>query len=608
LFDAVATLAYPLPPVGDDLVILTNGGGAGVLATDALMEAGGRLTALSPGTLARLDTILPPTWSRGNPVDIIGDAPPKRYADAMEIVLSAPETSAVLVINCPTAIASSVDTAAAVAGVATRNKKTVLANWLGAQSASTARAHFHAAHVPAYDTPDEAVRGFMHLARYRKGQQVIAEVPPTVATDFTPDETGARAIIAAALGRGETWLNAIDAARVLACYRIPIARAVLAASPAEARQAAESFGTPVAVKIASPDILHKSDAGGVVLGLQSPEAVEAAAARMQQRITQSFPAARIEGFLVQEMIQRPGAYELIAGASVDTQFGPVILFGQGGTAAEIIADRALALPPLNLALAEELIGQTRVAKQLRGYRDRPPTSIGEIAATLVKLSQLVCDLDEVIELDLNPLLADASGVIAVDARIRVQAAQQEKGARLAIRPYPRELEREVSSPSGEPMILRPIRPDDAPALAEMVRALTPEDARLRFFTPVKSLDASALARFTQIDYDREMAFVLYGDEAPRRLLGVARLAADPDNVKAEFALVVRSDCHRRGFGGLLLRSLIDYARTRGLSFLIGDILAENRAMIALCTQLGFRFEGTESSDVVRATLPLLAAA
>src|ERR1051326_3923362 len=245
LFDAVATLAYPLAAVRDDLVILTNGGGAGVLATDALMEAGGHLTALSPGTLARLDAGLPPTWSRASPVDIIGDAPPKRYADAMEILLSAPETSAVLVINCPTAIASSVDAAAAIAAVAARNKKTVLANWLGAQSVGAARAHFHPAHVPAYDTPDEAIRGFMHLAHYRKGQQVIAEVPPTVATDFTPDEAGARTIIAAALQRGETWLNAIDAARVLGCYRIPVARAVLVASPADARRAAESFGTLV---------------------------------------------------------------------------------------------------------------------------------------------------------------------------------------------------------------------------------------------------------------------------------------------------------------------------------------------------------------------------
>jgi len=340
-----------------------------------------------------------------------------------------------------------------------------------------------------------------------------------------------------------------------------------------------------------------------VLGLESPDAVEAAATRMQQRIAQSLPAARIEGFLIQEMIQRPGAYELITGASVDTQFGPVILFGQGGTAAEIIADRALALPPLNLTLAEELIGQTRVAKQLKGYRDRPPAAMGEIAATLVKLSQLVCDLDEVIELDLNPLLADASGVIAVDARIRIQRAQQEKGARLAIRPYPRELERKFAAQSGEPMTLRPIRPDDARALAEMVAALTPEDARLPFFTPVKGLDSNALARFAQIDYDREMAFVLYGDNAPGRLLGVARLAADPDNVRAEFAVVVRSDCHRRGFGRLLMGTLIGYAGARGLSCLMGDILAANRAMIALCAELGFRLENTESGDAVRATLP-----
>jgi acetyltransferase len=603
LFDAVATLAYPLPPVRGDLVILTNGGGAGVLATDALSDAGGQLTSLSATTLAQLDAVLPRTWSRGNPVDIIGDAPPQRYADALKILLSAPETNAILVINCPTAIASSVDAAAAVANTAKGGQKTVLANWLGAQSAAEARAQFHAAHVPDYDTPNEAVSGFMHLVRYRKGQKVIAEVPPTLATEFTADEKTARAIITAALARGESWLSPLDATRVLGCYQIPIARAALAASPVETRSIARQFGTAVAVKIVSPDILHKSDAGGVALGLETPDLVEAAAVRMQQHVVQAMPDARIEGFLVQEMIRRPSAYELILGASVDAQFGPVILFGQGGTAAEIIADRALALPPLNFALARELIEETRIARQLKGYRDRPPAAMDDIALTLVKLSQLICDLDEVVELDLNPLLADSTGVIAVDARIRVQKPQGSRGARLAIRPYPRELERQVSLPDSGPMALRPIRPGDAPALATLIGALSPEDARLRFFTPVRSLEAGALARFTQIDYDREMAFVLYPADAPDHLIGVVRMASDPDNVNAEFAIVVRSDCHRRGFGRLLMNNLIGYARTRGLSCLFGDILAENKPMLALCAQLGFRLE-SKALDVVRAALSL----
>jgi acetyltransferase len=304
------------------------------------------------------------------------------------------------------------------------------------------------------------------------------------------------------------------------------------------------------------------------------------------------------------MIRRPGAYELIAGMTVDNQFGPVILFGHGGTAAEIIADRALALPPLNLRLAHELIAQTRIFRQLQGYRDRPRAAIEVIALTLVKLSQLVCDLDEVVEIDLNPLLVDAESVIAVDARIRLERRGAARGNRLVIRPYPKELElREHLSLIGN-VRLRPIRPEDAPLLAKLIADLTPEDARFRFFTPLRSVDPTTLARFTQIDYDREMAFVSYAEGVPDCLLAVARLAADPDNIRAEFAIVVRSDRHRRGLGRHSLAHLIAYARTRGISELFGDVLVENQAMRALCAQLGFIVCATESPDVLRATLRL----
>jgi acetyltransferase len=397
-------------------------------------------------------------------------------------------------------------------------------------------------------------------------------------------------------------LNAVDVQSILKCYGTPAPGAALALNAQDATRVAGEFGAPVALKIHSPDIMHKSDVGGVALDLKDAAAVQNAAGKMLARIAAAVPSARLEGFLVQEMVVRPGAYELIAGMTVDRQFGPVILFGHGGIATEIIADRALALPPLNLRLAQDLMAQTRIFHQLLGYRDRPRAALEEIALTLVKLSQLVCDLEEVVELDLNPLLADAQGVIAVDARIRVARREAANANRLAIRPYPKELERREHLVTIGAVRLRAIRPEDAPALARLAGDLTPEDARMRFFTPMRSLGAAALARLTQIDYDREMAFIAYAEEVPDRLLGVARLAADPDNIRAEFALVVRSDSHRRGLGRLLLSRLIAYAQGRGISELFGDVLAENQAMLGLCTKLGFAAAETQSADVLRVTL------
>ena len=604
IFDAVETLAYPMTCLGDEIIILTNGGGAGVMAADAIIDNGGKLSNLSAATVARLDAVLPATWSHGNPVDIIGDATPKRYADALGVLLSAPETSAVLVINCPTGIASSNDAAEAVIGVTKGKSQAVLTNWLGGGKAEPARALFAAAGLPSYETPAEAGRGFKYLIERHKRQKTIMEVPARSDAHSTADETTAIGIINAGIAKSETWLAPDDVRRVLECYGIPVVRSRFAATPAEAANASEKITLPVALKIVSPDIQHKSDFGGVALDLQSPEAVRSAAEAMLSRIAASAPRARISGFTVQEMIRRPKAYELIAGMTLDRQFGPVVLFGQGGTAVEIIADRALALPPLNVTLARELMQQTRIHRQLQGYRDHPPAALDEIARVLVQVSQLACDIDEIAELDLNPLIADSDGAIVVDARIRIDPnPQQPRGSRLVIRPYPKELERAENIASLGNLLVRPIRPEDAPLLARLVEELTPEDARLRFFTPLRSLDSDSLARFTQIDYDREMAFVLHKSESAQPFLGVVRLAADPDNFSAEFAIVVRSEFHRRGIGRLLMTRLIEYARSRGISELTGDVLAENRAMLALCSELGFNLTPA-GTNLVQAVLRL----
>jgi acetyltransferase len=385
-------------------------------------------------------------------------------------------------------------------------------------------------------------------------------------------------------------------------------RLKLVANAAEAVTVAGEFAAPVALKIASPDILHKSDVGGVALNLENADMVRHAAEAMTQRLRAVAPAARLLGFVVQEMIRKPRAHELIVGMAVDRQFGPFLLFGQGGTAVEVINDKALALPPLNLSLARELMSQTRVFRQLQGYRDRPPANLDEIAMTLVRLSQLVADLDEVAEIDINPLLVDEKGAIALDARVRVDAGHPPvRGGRLAIMPYPHELERAVSVSGFESATLRPIRPEDATALADLLGHVTPEDARLRFFVPLRRLEPWQLARMTQIDYDREMAFVLMGRTGASAdlLLGIVHLAADPDNERAEFAVLVRSDLRRRGIGRLLMTWLIDYARSRGLAEIFGRFLRENMAMLGLCDTLGLRREPSrDESEVVLTSLRL----
>ncbi|MBI1774009.1 MAG: bifunctional acetate--CoA ligase family protein/GNAT family N-acetyltransferase [Proteobacteria bacterium] len=606
VFDAVGTLAAPLTITGEDLAILTNGGGVGVLATDALVDLGGRLAELKPETLALLDKALPRTWSRGNPVDIVGDAPGERYRDALSILLDAPEVDAVLVLNCPTAIASGSDAARAVVEVAQAKRRPVLTSWLGSSAAEASRRLFVGAGLPSYDTPDEAIRGFMHLVRHRRAQEILLEVPPSSTPEVAPDLERARKIIAAALAADRSWLCDSDVRQILGCYCIPTVRSAVVASPAEAAERAGQFGGRIVLKILSPDIAHKSDVGGVVLDLAGPDAVRRAADAMQARIAGAMPKARLDGFVVQEMIRRPLAYELILGMAVDAQFGPFILFGHGGTAVEVIADKALALPPLNLALARELVSRTRIFRQLQGFRDRPPADLEAIARSLVQLSQLICDLDEVVELDINPLLADADGVLALDARIRVakSAPDGRRGERLAIRPYPKELERAETIPGVGPVLFRPVRPEDAAAFVRLFEKLDPEDVRLRFFAPLRELSHRQLSRLTQIDYDREMAFVLeaQGASGPSEVLGVTRLMSDPDNQRAEFAVTVRSDLKGKGIGTELMRRLIDYARRRQTGEIYGDILSDNDMMLALCRDLGFALSPLpDSPGVLRAS-------
>lgn len=607
LFEAVETLSSRperRPLRGDRLAILTNGGGAGVLATDFLEDEGGVLAPLTEETRTALDALLPATWSHGNPVDIIGDAPGARYEEAMAALLADKTADAVLAFNCPTAVADSVEAAEAVVRAVKKSPKPAFTAWLGDGSTHKARALFRREHIPTFETPQNGVRGFMHVVHYQRNQQMLMEIPESQAGQPEPDIDAARAEIDRALGEGREWLTEPEAKKVVGAYGIPVVETRVAASPEEAAAIAEELSFPVALKILSPDITHKTDVGGVALGLDNRAAVKAAAEEMASRVGALRPNAPVAGFTVQPMAARPGAYELILGLVDDEIFGPVILFGQGGTAVEVVNDKAMALPPLNMSLAHNLMRRTRIFRLLQGYRDRPGANLEAVAGAIVTLGELAADLPEIVELDINPIWADADGVLALDARIRVAPAKGPPGSRFAIRPYPKELEGKVTDRDGRVYPVRPIRPEDAALMDRALAATAPEDIRLRFLSPLKSLPRQLAARLTQIDYEREMALVAFDPETGEAV-GTVRLSEDPDRERAEYAVIVRTDYHGRGIGYALMTTLGEYARKRGIGEIYGLVLRENGRMLAMCDDLGFTRHSVEGDpSLVEVRLPI----
>ena len=590
LFDAAETLALTHQQAGDRLAILTNGGGAGVLAVDALEAAGGRLASLAPETVERLGRTLPATWSHGNPVDIIGDAPGRRYAAALNALLADPGADAVLVLNCPTAMAAPEEAACAVIDTLAarppgeRRGRNIFTAWLGEYSAAAARRRFSDAKIPTYETPEAAVSGFLHRVEYHRNQTLLMETPPARPDPYDPDIDSVRTKIADALRHGASWLDTETTAAVLAAYGIALPLARTATNADEAVAAATTIGFPVALKIRSLDITHKTDIGGVALGLPDPKSIWAAADALLTRVRTARPDARVEGFLVQQMIRRPDAIELLVGLSEDAVFGPVIVFGQGGTAVEVVRDSAIGLPPLNLLLARAQMERTRVWRLLQSYRGKPAAAIDAIAEVLIRVGQMAADHPEIRELDINPLIADAAGVMALDARIRIAPTISGGPPRLAIAPYPKDLETVERLRDGTAIDIRPVRPEDEPLLQDLAGHMNPEDLRLRFFTPVRGLTHTLAARLTQIDYDREMA-VLAQHEGTA--LGIAHFFADPDRQRAEYAIAVRSDWKGRGVGYGLMNRLIEIARHYGVGEVVGEVLRENGAMLEMCGALGF---------------------
>ena len=601
LFDAVETLARARPLAGDRLAVVSNGGGAGVMVEDHLYAGGLRLPALSESTAARLRQLLPPGWDGRNPVDIAVDAPGALYADVLQILLSGAEFDAVLAIHTPTTLASSADAARAVIRTSRELGGNLLACWVGGDTVPAARALLLEAGLPSFDTPAAAARAFRFMVGHRRGREALIQTPPSVPVEFHPDAEAARRTIRHALEEGRDFLRVTETMQVLSAYGIGTAEVHLAATPEEAGRVARSLGFPVELALRSPDVRRKWDVGAVVPSLETQEAVEASARSMVTRLAEWRPDARVTGFSVQRMIQSRHARRLFAGAAVDPLFGPVILFGEGRDT-EVVRDMAVALPPLNVVLARALVARTRVASLLEASPRHPAADVEAVVLALVKVSQIVTDHPEVAEIDVSPLLADERGVVATGAFMRVSPSSQAGADRLAIRPYPQDLEERVALRDGRQVLLRPIRPEDEPAHSDFISRLSPEDSRFRFFHYVRAMPHSQLARLTQIDYEREMAFLAVhqaGAAAPETV-GVVRTVTDPDNERAEFSIVVRSDLKRLGLGTQLLRKAMEYCRARGTREIAGDVLAGNQSMLELARRFpGFTLSGPDEEGIVR---------
>jgi acetyltransferase len=593
LFDA-AEITASIPPLEKSRVgIVTNGGGAGVLAVDQLADWQGEIAELSPETLRKLDAALPSTWSHANPVDIIGDAPAERYRAAVEAVAADAAVDALMVLNCPTGLASPAEAASTVADLATKGRiggKPVLTSWLGEHTARAARAILQEAGIPGFATPADAARSLGYLAGWSRARKALMRVPSSRGGEGAGDHDAVLAIFRKAAAEGRPMLTEPEAKGAIAAYGISVPETLVARSPAEAKRAAARLlgqSETVVVKLLSKAISHKSDVGGVALDVETAERAEQAARDIEKRVRARAPEADIEGYSVQPMVVRRKAQELILGMSRDPIFGPVLLFGAGGVAVEVVDDTAVALPPLDDVLAGDLIERTRIGRLLAGFRDREPADRKAITAALNGLSQMIVDFPCIVSMDINPLLADADGAIALDARIEIDpAAVEQEGPNpaLAIRPYPAGWEKEFSG-DGDVFRIRPIEPADIALYPDFLAKVSPDDIRLRFLAPRKNFPDEMLKRLTQLDYGRDMAFVVL--EKNGALAGVGRLSCDPDRAVGEYALLVRTDLQGRGIGWQLMRQIVVYAKAEGIGRIEGIVLDENTGMLDMCREFGF---------------------
>lgn len=602
LFAAAQALSARFRPTGNHLAIVTNGGGPAAMASDRADDLGVALAKLSDVTLAKLNEVLPPTWSHANPVDIVGDATAERYRNAVSACLEDPAVDGVMVILTPQAMTEPLAVAETVIDLAEKFDKPLLACWMGGAEVANSRAAFAKARIPSFATPEPGVEVFSYISTFYRNQQLLMQAPGPLAPESAPDADGAGLLIEAALVERRNVLSEMESKAVLAAFRIPIAHAMVARSPGEALLFAEELGMPVALKINSPDITHKSDAGGVRLNLGNAQAVQMAFHEIVNSVRKERPQARLDGVVVEPMIRRANGRELMVGVTTDPVFGPVVTFGAGGVMVEIMGDRSVELPPLNSYLARNMIGRTRIARLLGQFRHMPPIDMAALENVLLRISEMVCELPQIRELDINPLIVDEHGAIAVDARIAVDYPKpfRESYGHMAIHPYPTHLVSRQTLPDGSSPIIRPIRPEDAEIELAFVRGLSEESRYFRFFGALHELNPEQLARFTQIDYDREMALIaVVEDDHAETEIGVARYVINPDWRSCEFALVVADAWQHKGIGHRLMEALIDVARTKGLKSMEGDVLANNLNMLELVAGLGFSIAAKEEDPAVK---------
>ena len=586
------------------LVIITNGGGPGVMAADRAVDQGIELSSLSDDTMARLNEVLPSVWSHSNPVDIIGDAPPERYKQTLDICLADPNIDGAVVILTPQAMTRPTEVAQAVIDAARENGKPVMTSWMGGAQIAEARKLFNAAHVPNYTTLENAIDAFSYLARYNRNQRMLLQTPERRLSrgQKAPDTDGARLIIESVLDEQRHTLTEPESMAVLNAFHIPTVRNGIARSANEALVLAESIGFPVALKVLSTDITHKSDAGGVRLNINSAHEVRSVYRQLIDEVQSKLPDATISGVTIEKMYRSSNGRELMIGIIRDPVFGPVISFGSGGTMVEIMGDSVISLPPLNRRLARDLINRTRVSKMLGEFRNLPAVDLEQLIDVLLSVSGIACELPWVREMDINPLIIDDKGIVAVDARIMVDFPEPstDRYHHLAIHPYPTQLVKTAQLNDGTDIVIRPIRPEDAEIEAKFVRELSKESKYFRFMNSIQELSQEMLVRLTQIDYHNEMALIAVrplpdGEDQ----IGVARYSTNVDRKSCEFALVVSDKWHGKGIAHLLMRNLMEIARDRELEVMEGQVLSDNKRMLELMKSLKFKIETDPEDSAIK---------
>ena len=602
LFSAARVLANNYVVKKDRLAIITNAGGPGVMSTDRAEDVGIIMAELSPASIEGLNEALPVHWSHANPIDILGDATSERYQKALDICLKDKNVDGVLVILTPQAMTNPTQVALSIIEGAKTSKKPVLASWTGGERVQEGRDLFANSRVAHFSTPEVAVDAFSFLAKYAQNQILLKQIPSPTDELATPDVEGSRLIIERVLSEGRQVLTAQESKAILAAFHIPVTQTIKVSSVKDAMIAAETLRFPVVLKVNMAEFSHKSDIGGVRLNINSVQDISRHYTEMEAAIKQLHPEITEVGMTVEPMFRSPNGRELMIGVVRDPVFGPAISFGLGGTMVEILKDNAVALPPLNAYMVEQMIAKTKAARYLAAFRQLPPANKQALINVLLNISTMVSELPEILELDINPLIVDENGVMAVDARIKAQVSHQlTRYSHMAIHPYPHELIQYHQLNNGVNITIRPIRPEDAILEKDFHNRLSERTKYFRFMQALQELTPEMIVRFTQIDYDREMAFVAVTEDAnmPSEL-GVGRCLMNPDGNSVEFALVVADDCHCLGIGSKLMTTLMQTAKAKGISFFEGEVLVVNKPMLSLVTKLGFSIETiADDNEVVR---------